>query len=324
MGPAASVKQQKANILGWKLESANSLTVLYGAKPTLAIRPMAFYMADSKISYQDARLDYQQASRCEAYTIVGADALTMLAVDDSGVVRAAVYYPFETTHPNDLASLRGVLQSDDVFRLHFRNHFCAVFHPRLTLVPQRLFDADHLNAYFNLLLTENSMEYGHVPIPEMDCVAVFANRMEEQELCKQLSSRPTVPHLGPALLRAAQYTAPRDASSVFLNVRNRTAQVAVFDRQMLLFYNVMQFESGEDLVYYILLLYDQFRLNALKSPLIIAGNVASDDEALQQLRNYIAHVSFAVAPEKLQFPEVSPAVPEHFFFELISLRHFGR
>jgi len=310
--------------LGWKLESANSLTVLYGAKPVLAFRPMAFYMADSKISYQDARLDYQQASRCEAYTIVGADALSMLAVDDSGVVRAAVYYPFETAHTHDLNPLRGVLQSDDVFRLRFRNHFCAVFHPRLTLVPQRLFDADHLPAYFNLLLSENSMEYGQIPIPEMDCVAVFANRKDEQALCNQLSSRPSSPHLAPALLRAAQYTAPRDSSSVFLNVRNHTAQVAVFDRQMLLYYNAIQFENGDDLVYYILLLYDQFRLNALKSPLIIAGNVAADDEALRLLRNYIAQVSFAVAPEKLQFPEIVPAVPEHFFFELISLRHFGR
>jgi hypothetical protein len=281
-------------------------------------------MPESKISYQDARLDYQLASRCEAYTIVGADALSMLAVDDSGIVRAVVYYPFSHNDPQELSDLRAVLQSDDVFGLRFRNHFCSIFHPRATLVPTKLFDSGNLASYFKLLLLDEQIEYGYSELKEMDCVLVYAHYPVEKEICSKLSGRPVSKHLASVFLRAAQYIAPANAQGVVLNTRNKKAQVAVFDRQSLVYYNAISFENAADLVYNVMLLYDQFRLSPEQAPLLLSGNISSKDEAVHLLSNFISDVQFASAPEKLQFPDIHPPLMEHVFFELISLRHFGR
>lgn len=290
-----------------------------------AFRPLASYMADSKISYQDAGLDYQQAAKCEAYTIIGSDALSMLAVDDSGVVTAAVYYPFNNAWTDaSTPALRAVLASDDVFRLRFRNHFCAIFHPRFTLVPSRLFNPANLHPYFSLLLSENNMIYGYNRLPDMDCVAVYAHKEEEQHISMQLSGRDSAPHLAAAFLRAAQFAAPVQGHSLIVNVRNRSAQVAVFDRQHLLYYNVTPNDGPADLVYYIMVLFDQFRLSQQTTPVFLAGNIHAQEESVGLLRNFIERVAFIPAQEKHHFPALSNPIPEHFFFELISLRHFGR
>lgn len=107
---------------------------------------------------------------------------------------------------------------------------------------------------------------------------------------------------------------------VFLNARNQAAQIAVFDRRNLLFYNAFRFEKPNDLLYFALLAYDQFRLDPAEIPLTVSGNLPEDSEIYRTLYRYVRAIRFASLPEKMVLPEGVENLPQHFWFDLSNLR----
>ena len=104
---------------------------------------------------------------------------------------------------------------------------------------------------------------------------------------------------------------------VYLNVRDYWVQLFFFDNQELIFANQFQFESEKDFLYYILLTYDQFKLDPKEIPLKIAGMLSEDSAIYQQLHRYLLQLSFVHLPTIFQTDLDLKEHPAHFFFDLL-------
>lgn len=280
-------------------------------------------MDTNTLDYTDNRLTADVATQCILHVVLGADSISLLAADSNGAIVALQSWAFsaegqafdQTEWP-----LRGVLRQA-VFGLPFGHTHCALFHRNATLVPRRLFQHGNLAAYFKLLLNPAEYIYAYDELPEFDAYLVYATEQGLAKLCTDFFPRARIRHLAVPLLRQARDMNAAEEHRIFVNIRNQVAQIAVFERQNLLFYNSFAFSASPDLLYYILMVYDQFRLVPKDIPLTVAGNLLEDSELYRLLYRFIRDIRFAALPGYYKMPADTEILPGHCYFDLFCLKN---
>jgi hypothetical protein len=99
--------------------------------------------------------------------------------------------------------------------------------------------------------------------------------------------------------------------------------LAVTDKQQLLFHNNFRFRSDEDLLYFILTVYDKLKLDQGSTPLTISGDFDKFSERPSLLKRYFKQLKFRSAPAEFQYPHVFESVQEHSCLGLFKVYHCG-
>lgn len=267
----------------------------------------------------------ESSAHCSLNLIVGTEGFSLLVTGKNDAVQALKSWNFPHTGRDfkELESeIRTVFGSEKIFAYPFSQVHYAFFNLNATLVPRRLFDPENLPSYFKLLLRPAEFEYRFDELPEFDCLLVYAAEPTVLNMCGQYFPAGKMSHLATSLLKNWRPMAPANDYEVFLNLRNQAAQVAVFDRRNLLFYNAFRFEKASDLLYFTLLAYDQFRLNPEEIPLTVSGNLLEDSDIYRMLYRYLRTIRFAPLPEKMVLPEGFENLPQHFWFDLFSIETY--
>lgn len=273
--------------------------------------------------FSDSRLLAGAAALYELNVVAGTDGFSFLAADPTGAILTLKAWHFDNYDggfEQTDTDLRAILASESVLQSAFSRVRCAVFNREATLVPRRLFNPDALNSYFQLLLPPGDYEYGYEALPNLDCYLVYALDKRVGDLLLKYLSVQNITHLASPLLQKALDVVSIDATAVVVNLRNEVAQVMAFERGNLLFYNTFSFDKAGDLLYYVLLAYDQCRLSPDRIPVWLAGEALPDAEIYKQLYRYIRQIRFVAAPTNYHWPAEAPPVPEHMFFDLFCLK----
>lgn len=275
--------------------------------------------------FKDAGFSDASAPQCALNVIVGTEGFSLLALARNGGVRALQMQHFPQAgrdFRDSETAIRTVFGSEQMFSYPFGELHCAFFNLNATLVPQRLFDPADLPAYFKILLRPAEYEYRADELPELGCHLVYALEPVVVRMCEQYFPAAKTMHLALPLLKNWQRSTARGDYEVCVNLRNQVVQVAVFDRQNLLFYNASQFSKASDLLYFVLLAFDQFRLNPEEIPLTVSGHLLEDSDAFRLLHRYVRTVRFALLPETIVLPEETDSLPPHTWYDLFSLSNF--
>ncbi len=280
-------------------------------------------MDTNTLDYTDNRLTADVATQCVLHVVLGADSISLLSADSSGAILALQSWAFSAegqVFDQTEWSLRSVLRQP-VFGLPFGHTHCGLFHRNATLVPRRLFQHGNLAAYFKLLLNPAEYIYAYDELPEFDAYLVYATEQGLAKLCTDFFPRARIRHLAVPLLRQARDVNASEEHRIFVNIRNQVAQIAVFERQNLLFYNSFAFSASSDLLYYILMVYDQFRLDPRDIPLTVAGNLLEDSELYRLLYRFIRDIRFTALPGYYKMPTEAELLPGHCYFDLFCLKN---
>lgn len=107
-------------------------------------------------------------------------------------------------------------------------------------------------------------------------------------------------------------------ANVFLNIGDGCMELCIKENNELLFYNVFQFETNEDILYYLLFTMEQFRQDPLQVKLMVAAERAADDELFKSLRKYVRQVGFCVYDPSVQLNGDLQQLPKHYYFTLLN------
>ncbi len=279
-------------------------------------------MDKNLFDFHNPALDAGTAAAGSLSVLVGSEGFSLYATGSNGAVQALKAWNFAPPGYNGSdngTSLRMIFGSEPLLSLPFQQVRYAIFNRYATLVPRRMFDADHLPDYFKLLLPSAEYAYRYDVLPEFECFLVYAADPDVIHICDQYfpSGRPI--HLATALLKSWRNLVPLREYGVCANLRNQVVQIAVFDRQNLIFYNAFDFAKPVDLLYFVLLAYEQFRLDPGAVALTVSGHIEADSETFKLLDRYIRTIRFATLPAQSGLPSGSGNLPEHFWFDLFSV-----
>lgn len=79
---------------------------------------------------------------------------------------------------------------------------------------------------------------------------------------------------------------------VYVNVNKNTLELLVLKNGKLQLYNVFEYHSKEDFIYYVLFVFEQLKLDVESTQVLLSGNIVIGDENFVMLYLYIRHVTF--------------------------------
>ena len=260
----------------------------------------------------------------ELSLLVGSDSLYCLVNDAQLNVLALKSFHFD--HPNRDASsasnLKAIFFEDPILKETYRVTKIAFTTPHFTFVPSKFYDADNRRTYFDNLTdlrSEDETEADSLRNPELKNVYLI----DRQLLATASTLFPTArqSHVFTSLILGFQKIAEhRSGHQVFANVRDGWLQMLFFDGRDLIFANAFSFKTPQDIVYFLLNVYEQFKLNPEVTPLSIGGSLTEDSDIFKFIYRYIRHVGFVVAPPYFRLGQQFTGVPQHFYFDLFSIK----
>ena len=277
------------------------------------------------LEFIDDRLTVEKARQCALQLVLAPDSVSMMASDSAGEILALQSWQAAKSERSFDAvewDIRRMLKEEPVMGLPFGHIFPVVFHRNTTLVPRRLFQHSAIAAYFKLLLAPAEYQYTYDELPEFDAYLISATQAKQAKLFAEFFPQQRIRHQAVPLLRFFRELAQQNDHSIFVHFRHQVAQIAVFERQNLLFYNSFTFIAAADLLYYVLLAYDQFRLNPRDIPLDVAGSLLEDSEVYRMLYRFVREIRFVAPSKKFHLPRQEQALPDHCHVELFCLTHY--
>ena len=110
-----------------------------------------------------------------------------------------------------------------------------------------------------------------------------------------------------------------EGKHVWINVHPNILQIVLFDGQDLIFSNQFHFQTEKDFIYYVLLIFNQFKLNPEVTPLHISGQLVKESAIYKKLYHYIRYISFLKISKTHLLNNYLVEYPEYFFFDLLSI-----
>lgn len=229
----------------------------------------------------------------------------------------------QTVNTQDVAKeLQAIFDREELFGYLFRRVRISLPAGAAVLVPSRLYNDAQKDTYLSELVISKDSRHSvyYDEISETSAHMVYS---VDPEIVKVLRKQfPTAHFYNPAtpfILGARKMTGEETEHSLCINFSKKEIQLALFEKQNLLFYNSYSYNTAGDVLYYTLLTLDQFTLDPAKTPVSLSGQILEDAEIYRMLSRYLGELSFVSEPGFLKFGKRFKDVQPYFFFDLYSL-----
>lgn len=194
---------------------------------------------------------------------------------------------------------------------------------RLTIVPEALFSENDIESIFKYNFSETENEVlKYSKMPRSEAVAVFGvpesifNTVNSQVKCNW------VPHVFPfveANLKDYRLGDDLQTPKLFINSNSDFIDIIVIDESGIKLYNNFNVKSANDIVYYILNIYDKLKLNPEKVHSVFIGDISPESHGIITLQKFVRNVYFAAQRQDIKYSYRMQEIAPHLFANLINL-----
>lgn len=233
-----------------------------------------------------------------------------------------VYTPLQTAQ-----QVREILQSHPMLGLGgWKAIRVAIKSQSFTLVPQTLFEpraaADYLRLNCSLdVYHEEVLTYHHTAI---DAVNIFAADKYLIEVFGETYPEKPVRYLHQtsALISALLHYGERNGQlKMYAQVEKNSLTILLIRDGALLFCNIFHYNTPEDLMYFLIFVMQEQKLNPDRDPVTVWGDITHDSALFALMRKYIRHVHFGGRAAGVSYSYKLEEQFEHRFLDVYSL-HF--
>lgn len=195
---------------------------------------------------------------------------------------------------NTLDYLKSELSSNSVFSEDFSAVLIIYQNELSTLVPEELYNPEHKVDYLKF----NSKILGNDYITEdfisvNKSVNVYVPYVNINNYIFETFGEFVYKHASSILVDSLlQNTETTEKPIVYVNVNKSTLEILVLENNKLQLFNVFEYHSKEDFIYYILFVFEQLKLDVETTPIELSGSIVIDDALFTILYTYVRHVSF--------------------------------
>lgn len=107
------------------------------------------------------------------------------------------------------------------------------------------------------------------------------------------------------------------ACDLFLQTGPSVIEICACASQQLNYYNVFNFETDEDILYYLLFVMEQLQLDPLTARLALAGEREVNDTLFKSIKKYVKQVSFVSPDPTISIKGEAAPLPGHFYFDVL-------
>ena len=214
-------------------------------------------------------------------------------------------------------------KNDEFLSREYKSAYFAYQSAKYTLIPAPLFKKDNLRKYFEFNHYLDDLDEIHYNrLRNIDAYNLFVIPSGVAgEMKKAFENIRYFHHVTPFIENGIlQHGGKGTRRSVLINVHGKYAEIVVLQGDKMLLCNTFPWKSDEDLVFYILYVYEQLKLGGEDIPLIISGEMHKRSTTYDMLKGYIKNISFEKRNEQYLYSYTFNEIDQHWFNNLFNLR----
>lgn len=214
-----------------------------------------------------------------------------------------------------------VVAQDENLRAAYQKIRIAAESPFFTLIPERLYNSTEKKTYLQEITNlsyEKDIRADELQAAQARLIyalpPTITGFVQKQWLTGQLYHAVTAFISG--LMQLAQTPS---VPVLYVQVYPGWLVAVLLEGKNLLFVNTFHYQHAKDFLYFILLIFDQYKLTPEDTPVSITGQLIEQSEIYPLLRRYIRIVQFLPTPNFLQLGTKWQQQPTYFHFNLFGL-----
>jgi len=213
------------------------------------------------------------------------------SVDDS-IIKYFHYNFDQKILPEKLSEkLNAILKESEIDQSKIINVKLIICNKLSSLVPDNLFEEKLSLEYlkFNSKLLENDFA-AHDFIEEIDAVNVYLPYVNVNNYILENFGSFDFYHYSTLLIKKLVKYNKEKESSLYANLQEEDFQVLIIKKNKLLYYNNFDFNTKEDILYFLLFVIEQNKIDINKSKLFLIGKINVESEAYLLISKFIENI----------------------------------
>ncbi len=201
----------------------------------------------------------------------------------------------------------------------FKSVKVVVCNPFNALFPEPLFDKTKVKELYTFNHTFNHIEEELVTdkISTIGAINVYKISVLLRELLNSYFQSYQMIHYSTAILQGV-FSERNDDAEIHLFLNEDFLHIVYKEDKLLRLVNSYDFDVQEDVLYYVLAVYEQLGLNLKTQTLYVHGDCVRFVELFEFLKKYIMEVTLAERPSNLIYDIALDSIPEHLFYPLFA------
>jgi len=220
------------------------------------------------------------------------------------------------------AKIESLFNTEPYLHRNYKHFYFAYITPSATLVPTPLFKEEDAQEFLKFSVpVKLSDKILHRPVSGLDAQLLYAVPEELINLTKHHISNTrffhhAIPFIENGLIEAKGKS---NTNRVLTQIHHHIIDIVVVQDGKFMLYNSFPYRTHEDLVFFVLYIFDQFALNTTETELIISGIIDKNEDFDALIRKYIRRISYQEFNRSFTYSYTFNDLPQHSFTNLINL-----
>jgi hypothetical protein len=195
-----------------------------------------------------------------------------------------------------------ILQSDHILKILNDSSQTTLYitSSKFTIVPSIFYDIKHINEFHHNLFELSAQETIFSKfIPEIDSYIIFSVESQlKNSLQTQIGHIDFNHHFASLISTYYLYYTTESENSAFIQFHSNTFSLCLFEGKKMKLFNVFEFNSSEDIIYYTYYSMEQFNFSTVDTIVHVGGRCTYKEEVLSTLQRFTSKI-FNLKPDHL-------------------------
>lgn len=248
---------------------------------------------------------------------LGGFSFVIMDASTKTIVALEFYLSDDLTNEKDLFNaLEKALTLNKISGKKFLSVTCIFETRDFALIPNELFDEKESSTYIGFLhpLQQNA-QIIHDNLTDNEYVGIYSVPNYLIEKTKETWPEAKIIHECSAFLKHVSEIAKSDAlTRIYLYVKNRSFDLAIFKEGNLSFFNNFKFNTKDDFLYFLMFAIEQQKLSAEETPVYVSGMILGNSEILKLCERYIKDIRFIENGHSIQISKALEEIPSQYYY----------
>ena len=198
----------------------------------------------------------------------------------------------------------------------FQSVTCIIGNRNYALIPNELFDEKESSKYLEFLhtLPQNGLILND-NLSENECHGIYSVPNCLIEKIKGIWPDAKIVHESSIFLRHITKVANLFATTrVYVYVKNRSFDMAIFKNGNLSFFNNFKFNTKDDFLYFLMFAIEQQKMSADETSVCVSGMILGNSEIMKLCERYIKDIRFIKNGDTIKVSEALKEIPSQYYY----------
>ena len=248
---------------------------------------------------------------------LGGFSFVIMDANTNTIIALEFYLSDDLTEEKDLFNALGkVLILNKISGKKFLSVTCIFGNRDFALIPNGLFDENASSTFLGFLHPlQQNVQILHDKLTDNECIGIYSVSNYVVEKIKETWPEAKIIHECSAFLKHVSGIAKSDAlTRIYLYVKNRSFDLAIFKEGNLSFFNNFKFNTKDDFLYFLMFAIEQQKLSAEETPVCVSGMILGNSEILKLCERYIKDIRFIENGHSIQISEALEEIPSQYYY----------